>query len=147
VIIFVLDALDGIGTGVGAVTSAGTNGIAASAAAWGPGIPALAARFGDPAMAWGAVAASVLTAACTIVGAVYLPRNRPAGLRWFRRTALLSILLVQPFHFLDEQFGAVIGLAVNIVLLGGLNALLRSATLEAARTRRAASQPRSQPAG
>ena len=74
-------------------------------------------------------------------------RNRPAGLQWFKRTALLSILLVQPFHFLDEQFGAVIGLALNIVLLGALNAMLQRATLDAPRHGHGASRPSTEPAG
>jgi hypothetical protein len=54
-----------------------------------------------------------------------LRADRLAALRWFKRSVLLSLLLVQPFQFFSDEFGASSGLATQLVLWVGVNYLLR----------------------
>lgn len=45
------------------------------------------------------------------------------AVRWFERALLISILLGRVFDFYESQFGAVLGLAVDLVLLYGVRRL------------------------
>lgn len=54
----------------------------------------------------------------------------PEAVRWFERALLISILLGRVFDFYESQFGAVLGLAVDLALLYGVRRL--SAQLEPA---------------
>ncbi len=46
--------------------------------------------------------------------------DMPEAVRWFERALLVSILLGRVFSFYESQFGAVLGLAVDLLLLFGV---------------------------
>ena len=83
-----------------------------------------------------ALAASLASLCCAVVGVGRLRADRLTALRWFKRSVLLSLLLVQPFEFFADEFGALGGLGVQLVLLVGATYLLGQ---EAARRRDARS--------
>jgi hypothetical protein len=51
--------------------------------------------------------------------------------RNFERALLVAILVTQVFSFVESQFGAVFGLAVDLVLLGALHVLRNGTSPEA----------------
>lgn len=75
---------------------------------------------------WGGALASTLVTLLIIVGVIRLRHSSRAGFQWFRRAMLVSIFLVQVCSFYSEELIAVIGLAVDIVILSGLDYLLSS---------------------
>jgi hypothetical protein len=81
-------------------------------------------------VALGCLAASALAAGMILVGAVQLPRSRRAAYRWFKDAMLVSIFVVQPYQFFEDQLGALGGLTVDFVLLVSVNYLLREAAAE-----------------
>ncbi|HEX2036787.1 MAG TPA: hypothetical protein VHS99_21615 [Chloroflexota bacterium] len=100
-----------------------------------------------PLLQWpllGSTVASVVSAGCTIIGAVHLPRSRYRGLIWFRRAQRVSIFFTQVFLFLDSELAALQGLAIDVFLLLGINYLLhqeRTAALQRASLARQPSAP------
>jgi hypothetical protein len=70
--------------------------------------------------------ASLAASLLIVVGVVQLMRSRVAAYHWFKRSVLVSIFLVQVFLFFQAQLAALGGLAVDLVLLGGLNYMLRA---------------------
>ncbi len=68
------------------------------------------------AMVWG----------LAVVGTMRLRRSRLAAFRWFKRSVLATIFFVQVFLFMQSQLIALVGLLANLVLLGGVNALIRA---------------------
>jgi hypothetical protein len=77
---------------------------------------------------WGIVGldtfASALVLALTVIGAIRYPSDRLAGLRWFQRSVLVSLLLVDPLNFFAEEFGALGQLAVDLILWLGVSYLV-----------------------
>jgi hypothetical protein len=72
--------------------------------------------------------ASAVAAVLVIAGIRRLRKgDRLGGLRDFDRALLLSILVTQVFNFVESQFGAVFGLAVNLLLLAGVRQLMANA--------------------
>ncbi len=61
----------------------------------------------------GSLAASAAQVALVLAGAIRLSRSRPAALRWFKRSLLVSILLSQVFVFWQDQFAGLVGFAVD----------------------------------
>lgn len=72
----------------------------------------------------GLLASSLAAAALIVAGLVALPRDRASAYRWFKRSTLVSLLVGQVFLFYTQQFGALVELVLNLIALGGLNALL-----------------------
>jgi hypothetical protein len=74
-----------------------------------------------------ALASSAVSVVLVGVGLVRLHAGeREAAYRWFDRAVLVSIFVTRVFAFVESQFGAVFGLAVDLVLL----ALIRTVTAE-----------------
>lgn len=69
----------------------------------------------------GLVATAVLSGTLIGVGVAALPRSRAVAYRWFRYGILVALLLEQVFLFYLLQFGAILGLALNLVVLATLN--------------------------
>ena len=69
---------------------------------------------------------SSATTLMVVVGVVRLVRSRLAAYRWFKRSILISIFYVQVFLFLESQLAALGGLLLDLVLLSGLNYMLRA---------------------
>lgn len=74
---------------------------------------------------YASLASSCVSAVLVIGGILRLRRgDRRGGLRRFERALLVSILVTQVLSFVESQFGAVFGLAVNLLLLAGVRQLL-----------------------
>lgn len=80
-----------------------------------PGEPSLS--FTD----WGDMISSGTFAGLVAAGISQLRRSRVAAYQWFRRAMLVSIFFSQVFLFYSEQLVAMVGLVVNLLLLGALN--------------------------
>ncbi len=70
--------------------------------------------------------ASTVAGIMILVGALQWNRSRQVALRWFKRAMLVSIFVVQPYAFFDDQLRALGGLFVDLVLLFSVNYLLRA---------------------
>ncbi|MFI2752201.1 hypothetical protein ACGIF2_02070 [Cellulomonas sp. P22] len=73
--------------------------------------------------------------ACSVVGLVVVRRSREDGFAWFRRSVLVSLLLTQIFLFRLQQWAALTGLIVDLLVLGVVAAegeVARARRLEAA---------------
>jgi hypothetical protein len=70
---------------------------------------------------WLQLASSLLSAALVLRGVVAIRVSRYQGLRWFQRSILASVFLTQVFMFYREQWGALVVLGFNLVVLTGLN--------------------------
>lgn len=71
---------------------------------------------------WWAVTGMLASAAgsllCSVIGLRLVGRDRAGGYEWFRRAVLVNLLLTQIFLFRVDQWSAVSGLVVDLVLLG-----------------------------
>jgi len=81
---------------------------------------------GLPFPAVGYTLASVAVSVLCLVGVARFPRSRLDAYRWFKRAVLVSILLVRVFLFFESELAAIGGLAFDLVLLSGLNAMMRA---------------------
>ena len=74
-----------------------------------------------------------IAAGLAFVGAYRLRQSRLEAYRWLKRSLLVSILVVQVFQFYEDQLSALGVLALDLVLLAGLNYFLgaEAARLEA----------------
>lgn len=82
----------------------------------------------------GELISSVMASLATVVGVSRLKVSRLVAYRWFKRSVLVSIFFVQVFLFYQNQLGALMGLAIDLLLLGGLNVMLsQEATLQRTR--------------
>lgn len=92
--------------------------------------------------------ANVATLVASVVSAVFVAiaiRRERAGerlecCRWLERALLVAILVVQVLSFYESQFGAVFGLAVDLLLLAAVRQIAADAREDAA-----AAQPREAP--
>lgn len=80
-----------------------------------PGAPNLS--FVD----WADLMFSATFAALVATGIAALRNSRILAYHWFRRAMLVSIFLSQVFSFYSEQLVAIVGLMLNLLLLGALN--------------------------
>jgi hypothetical protein len=83
--------------------------------------------FGDVSLyGWLNVASAVLGAVLLWIGIVRLGESRLSGYEWIERSLLVSICLTQVFVFIESQFTAVFGLAVEVVLLVTVRSMIRA---------------------
>ncbi len=64
--------------------------------------------------------ATLIASVLLIGGLLHLRGSLLVAFRWFRRSVLVSLLVVQPLAFYEQQWTALIGLALNLVLLSAL---------------------------
>jgi hypothetical protein len=142
--VFLLNAALGLLVVVGVGVALVAVGVALLAAVFIPEARAaltadLLAEVGPAPADWVAELISVLAAlaslGCAVAGAARLRGDRLAALVWFKRSVLLSLLLVQPFQFFADEFGALGGLAVQLMLWAGVNYLLRQEVARRAEAR------------
>ncbi len=91
------------------------------------------------------LAAMLASAALVIRGVLRLGSSRLEAYRNFRRSLLVTICIGYVFAFYDDQFGALAGLALNLVLLAGMHYLI--ALEHNLREAKAAAAPAPAPAG
>ena len=75
---------------------------------------------------WLNVASALLGAVLLWIGIVRLGDSRLSGYEWIERSLLVSICLTQVFVFVQSQFTAVFGLAVEGVLLVTVRSMIRA---------------------
>lgn len=68
--------------------------------------------------------ATALEAALVWMGWLRFRRSRIAAYRWFQRSLLVSLLVVQVGHFYADQFRALNGVLVNVLLYLALTAMI-----------------------
>lgn len=98
--------------------------------------------------------ANVATLAASVVAAVFVAigiRHERAGdrleaCRWLERALLVAILVVQVLAFYESQFGAVFGLAVDLLLLAAVRQIAADAWEDAAAASTAPPGPEPAPA-
>lgn len=100
--------------------------ITASAIAW----TALFDRTALP-VEQATVATSLLSLGLVLVGVARLPRSRLDAYRWFERSVLISVFFTRVIVFWQDQFAALGGLWLDLLLLTALRFLIRQ---EEART-------------
>src|SRR5215212_7239051 len=64
--------------------------------------------------------ATLIAVVLLIAGLVHLRGSLLAAFQWFRRSVLVSLLVAQPLAFYEQQWTALVGLALNLVLLSAL---------------------------
>jgi hypothetical protein len=69
-------------------------------------------------------ASSGLTALLIIVGLVVRRRSRVAAYRWFKRAILVSLLITQVFVFYNDQFAALGGVILGLLLYVALTYMI-----------------------
>jgi hypothetical protein len=82
----------------------------------------------DPLSAVGPLvpsSAPLVSLVCAVMGVTRLRRSRLAAYRWLERSVLVSIFFVQVILFWQEQLGAVVDLAWDLLLLGALRYAIR----------------------
>lgn len=80
---------------------------------------------------WASLASSTASGVLVLIGVRELrAHHRDSAYRWFERALYVSIFVTRTFAFVESQFGAVFGLAVDLVLLSSL-ALMRKGEREA----------------
>jgi hypothetical protein len=72
----------------------------------------------------GLLLSSLAATALVVRGLLILPRARLRAYRWFKLGTLVSLLFGQIFLFYTQQFGALVELALNLLVLAGLDALI-----------------------
>jgi hypothetical protein len=65
---------------------------------------------------WGELASEIIVGCFVVLGLVRLPRSRLAAYRMFAHAVLVNILLAQVFAFYRDQFRALFGLILSIVI-------------------------------
>jgi hypothetical protein len=84
-----------------------------------------------------AAIAGTIAGIMALIGIVRLRRSRLAAYRWFDRSMLVWILIVQVYMFQQEQFAAVVGLVVDLLIW----VMLRTAIAIELRTEAQATAP------
>jgi hypothetical protein len=74
----------------------------------------------------GLLASSAVSSILIVIGVLFLRSSPLQAYSWFKRAILVSIFLTQGFLFYTQQLGALGELAVNLLLLGILNSLIRN---------------------
>jgi len=64
--------------------------------------------------------ATLIAAVLLIIGLLHLRDRLLIAFQWFRRSVLVSLLVAQPLAFYEQQWTALVGLALNLVLLSAL---------------------------
>jgi hypothetical protein len=67
------------------------------------------------------VFANLVGGALLLIGLAHFRGDDLDAYEWFRRAVLVSLLLVQPLAFYEQQLTALLGLAINLVLLSALD--------------------------
>jgi hypothetical protein len=75
---------------------------------------------------WLNVAAVVLSTTLLWIGVVRIGSDRLAGYIWIERSLLVAVCVTQVFVFVQSQFTAVFGLAVDVTLLVTVRAMIRA---------------------
>jgi hypothetical protein len=93
---------------------------------------------------WASLASTAVSAVLVVLGLLRLwEGDRPGAYVWLTRALLVSIFVTRVFTFVESQFGAVFGLAIDVLLLVTIQLMAR----QERRRQPAAAPARSRPAG
>jgi len=73
---------------------------------------------------WAALSSSMLSALLVVWGVITIRRSRLKAYKIFERAILVSIFLTQVFVFYEEQFGALVGLTANLLIILALRFMI-----------------------
>ena len=73
---------------------------------------------------WGSLVTTIFSNLLIVVGLLKLQVSYYEGLKWFKRSVLVSIMFIQFFAFYHDQLIAVFGVIGDILLLYALNYML-----------------------
>jgi hypothetical protein len=83
----------------------------------------VAERLQDLQLAdWGQLLSTAVSGVLIAAGVVALARSRRLAYRLFKGSVLITVFITQFFMFYEEQLSAMIGLGLNLLLLGALQA-------------------------
>jgi hypothetical protein len=74
----------------------------------------------------GIIVSNAVTAAFLVIGVWRLRTSRLGALRWFDRAIVVDLLLAQVFNFYESQFGALIGTAIDVLILLLVRGMMRA---------------------
>ncbi len=72
------------------------------------------------------LASSLVASGFILVGVARLRRSRSEAYRWFDHALMVQVFFTEVFAFLENQFGAVFGLLLNMALLLTLHAMIHA---------------------
>jgi hypothetical protein len=73
---------------------------------------------------WGELVSNAVVAVLVSAGLVRLQRSRVGAYRWLLRAVLVSLLVTQPFTFYRQQFSALWGFAIGLLVWGVLRYMI-----------------------
>lgn len=79
---------------------------------------------------WGELGSSFLSSAFVILGVWHMRRSRLLAYRFFERSVIVTIFLTQVFVFYKDQFTALLGLLLHILLLMALRYMIERERLQ-----------------
>jgi hypothetical protein len=75
---------------------------------------------------WASLASTTASGVLVVIGVVHLRAGeRMEAYRWFERALLVSIFITRAFSFVESQFGAVFGLAIDLLLLVSVGLMMK----------------------
>jgi hypothetical protein len=98
----------------------GAFGVAISPLTDGTGVDGESSDVAD----WVQVASSGATALLIGIGLVVRRRSRVSAYRWFKAGIMVSLLITQVFVFYHDQFSALIGVVLSLVLYAALTYMI-----------------------
>ncbi|MDZ7333245.1 MAG: hypothetical protein ONB13_08460 [candidate division KSB1 bacterium] len=78
---------------------------------------------------WAEFASSLLSAVFVLLGAINIYRSRLTAYKMFERSILVSIFLTQVFMFYQQQFAALVGLTLNLLIWMALRYMIHKEAL------------------
>jgi hypothetical protein len=94
---------------------------------------------------WATLASTSVSAVFVVIGLSRLRHDRLGAYRWLSRALLVSIFVTRVFVFVESQFGAVFGVAIDVLLLISVQLMIKQETRRGLAPAAAPSPPR--PAG
>jgi hypothetical protein len=73
---------------------------------------------------WFQAASAAATVVLIAIGLIMRPRSRVAAYRWFKGAILVSLFITQVFAFYHDQFSALVGLILDLLIYLGLSYMI-----------------------
>ncbi len=75
---------------------------------------------------WAQLASSLVSALLILGGIAFIRKSHLMAFQFFKRSILVSIFVTQVFVFYEEQFGALVGLVIDLLILIALNFMIEN---------------------
>ncbi|HEX3240639.1 MAG TPA: hypothetical protein VHR18_10960 [Solirubrobacterales bacterium] len=90
---------------------------------------------------WATLASTTVSAVFVVIGLTRLRHDRLDAYRWLSWALLVSIFVTRVFVFVESQFGAVFGVAIDVLLLISVRLMIKQESRRAAPAPAAAAAP------